>query len=483
MIEERKEELRQLLNEAMKNLEIRNPFGQGNISYSKVDYKNILNQRLTFYGIGIDHLHNSVYLQYQPEIENEKTKTKILEFIKKELNQFIQNDEIGYTLYNVDGCSTNGFHLSKPRSSRIQLSDLLKYLLKVTIAYGVDKAVLAFDEDCRLKGKYRNYQSITSLEGITIETEIQICRGIRLEPIPRDIAFQLNYKNSRRNHHRHRDVGQTLLIIERLMYFVFHKPKEKPFNEGHIVNLPFQVEENEIELSSDGIVGDFRETFCQALSLACNTMVMFDYFWDYSAADAFRSILGDYKVYYSGPIGKSVKASQSEIEEAKRLYKILEIFDQEPIDREEKKAKGKFQIAIERWRKSKTYQNSEDQLIDLVIALEALYLPDKGESTFKLAVRVSWHLAKGREDREKRLAEFKELYKRRSDVVHGGELKRNVRIREESISIFDFITRTQSLCQQSIIKILKTYSEDGKFPDNDYWDSSILGEDHSSASC
>ena len=481
MTEERKQELRQLLQEAMENLKIRNPFGQGNLSYSKVDYKNILNQRLTFYGIGIDVSHNLIYLQYQPDIENGKTKARLLEFIKKELNQFIEDDEIRYTSYNIDGCATDGFRLSKPLSSRLKLSDILEHLLKVALALGVDKAVLTFDEDSCPEGRHRYYQSITSLEGITIETEIQICRGIRLVPIPRDIAFQLNH-NLRRNHHRQRDKGTTLLIIERLRLSVFHKPFETTFDEGRVVNLPFQVEANEIELSNQGMVMDFRETFCQALSLACNSMVMFDYFWDYFAADVFRSEHIGQKVYYSGPIGKSAEAGQSEIEKAKRLYKILEIFDQKPMRQFDQKAKGIFQIAIERWRQSKTYQNSEDELIDLVIAFEAVYLPDAGESTFKLAVRASWYLGKDRGERKRLFAVFKELYKCRSTVVHGGELKkRTVTIDKETILMSDLIIEAQDLCQKSIVKILKKYSEDGKCPENEYWDNLILGEDPSSA--
>ena len=222
------------------------------------------------------------------------------QFIRKELNQFIEDGEIRYTRYNIDGCATDGFRLSKPLSSRLKLSDLLEHLLKVALALGVDNAVLFFDEDSRPDGTLRNYQSITSLEGITIETEIQICRGIRLVPIPPDIKFQLNYP-LQKYHHRQRDKGTTLLIIERLRHSVFHKPSETTFDEGRVVNLPFQVEANEIELSNQGKVMDFRETFCQALSLACNTMVMFDYFWDYSAADVFRSNYVEQKVYYSGP--------------------------------------------------------------------------------------------------------------------------------------------------------------------------------------
>ena len=200
MTEEKKEELRQLLEEAMENLRILKLFERDNLSYSKVGYKNLLNQRLTFYGISIDNSHDGIYLQYKPDIENPRTKARLLEFIRKELNQFIEDDEIRYTSYNIDGCATDGFRLSRssslglqPSSSRLQLSDLLEHLLKVALALGVDKAVSTFDEDSRPDGNIRNYQFIASLEGITIETKIQICRGIRLVPVPHDIAFQLNY--------------------------------------------------------------------------------------------------------------------------------------------------------------------------------------------------------------------------------------------------------------------------------------------------
>ena len=479
MTEEKKEELRQLLEEAMENLRILKLFERDNLSYSKVGYKNLLNQRLTFYGISIDNSHDGIYLQYKPDIENPRTKARLLEFIRKELNQFIEDDEIRYTSYNIDGCATDGFRLSRssslglqPSSSRLQLSDLLEHLLKVALALGVDKAVSTFDEDSRPDGNIRNYQFIASLEGITIETKIQICRGIRLVPVPHDIAFQLNYI-LRGDPRIQRERGVTLLIIERLMLSVFHKPSETPFDEGQVVDLPFQVEANEIELSFI----DFIETFCQALSLACNTMVMFDYFWDYFAADVFRLKQMGQKGYYSGPIGRSAEAGQSEIEEAKCLYKILEIFDRKPMGPHDQKVKRVFWIASERWRKSKTHQNSEDKIIDLCIAFESLYLSGiNDELKFRLSVRAAWFLGKNKDDRKRLLTVFKKIYDCRSTIIHGGELrKRTVTIDNETIPVSELITEAQDLCQKSIVKILKKYSEDGKYPDDNFWNNLILG--------
>ena len=294
-----------------------------------------------------------------------------------------------------------------------------------------------------------------------------------------NITFQLNHPLQKRPH-RQRDIGATLLIIERPMLSVFHKPSDTTFAEGQRVNLPFQVEENEIELANQGMIMDFRETFCQALSLACNTMVMFDFFWDYSAANVFRSDDVERKVYYSGSIGKSAEAGQSEIEEAIRLYKILEIFDQKPVGQFDQNVKRIFWIASERWRQSKTHQNS-DKMIDLCIAFESLYIPSRNdEKTFRLGVRAAWFLGKDIDDRKRLLAVFKKIYDWRSTVVHGGELKKKTyTIDNKTITMSELITEAQDLCQKSIVRILKKYSEDGKYPDDDYWNDLILGGESS----
>ncbi|MDE0636645.1 MAG: HEPN domain-containing protein [Candidatus Poribacteria bacterium] len=131
-----------------------------------------------------------------------------------------------------------------------------------------------------------------------------------------------------------------------------------------------------------------------------------------------------------------------------------------------------LQKAIDRWIESYTYQTPEGRIIDLVIAIEALCLPDIGESTFKFGVRAAWYLG---EDRKKLLAEFKELYKCRSAVVHGGELKKSVTIEEKPLPIFDFITQSQNRCRESINKIMQQCLEEEEFPKNDYWDTLVLG--------
>ena len=212
---------------------------------------------------------------------------------------------------------------------------------------------------------------------------------------------------------------------------------------------------------------DFRETFCQALSLACNTMVMFDYFWDYSAVDVFRSNDVEMKIWYLGPIGKSAEAGQSEIEKAIRLY--------EKLVNPNLNVLGKLQIPIDRWIQSKTSQTAVDKIIDLGIALEALYLSETDynrEIRFRFSLHAAWHLGEDKEHRERLMKKFKAIYDWRSTVVHTGKLpqkgsgkKKKPYTQEE---VREFITRAQDLCRDSIIKILKKK----KFPD---WNNLILG--------
>ena len=168
--------------------------------------------------------------------------------------------------------------------------------------------------------------------------------------------------------------------------------------------------------------------------------------------------------------GGSVKAGQSEIDKAKCLYHNLISLN--------RRTQEKLLIAIDRWVKSKTNQAPSDQIIDLAIAFEALYLPDRGESTYKLGVRASLYLGDEKKDREELLAVFKEFYKFRSAVVHGGKPKEeeNVKIKGEPIPIPKFITIVQNRCLESIEKIMNHCLKKGKFPDNDYWDSLILGD-------
>ena len=449
MTEERKQKLRQLLSEAMKSLKIRD----GSSFLPIKAYRTYLRQRRTFY-----------WVHFNPYVVNETAKSKLLDFIRGEFAPFIREDRILSACYFLHGGPSEGF----------PLDDLLSQLLKIAIAHGTEGAVSAFDQ-CTID-KFGSVQYIALLEGIKLKTELQVFDGIRLVPLsnsalelPRYLS-NINLLDTSVNFF----LGKTLLIVDCSVSPIFHKPFGPITIQEYdkVKKRAFQI-----EVSSKDFphlkVDDFPVILlCQALALACNSAVEISLITKFLTEDKLYNLnfgIGGGISMYRGPFRNFAEAGQSEIKEAKRLYKILTNLNS--------KSQEKLQIPINRWIKSKANKDPVDKIIDLAIALEALYLPDQGESTFKLAVRASWYLGENKKDRKELFTVFREFYKCRSAVVHGGDLdkKKNVTIEGDSIPISKFITRTQDLCQESIEKIMQYCSKEGKFPKNDYWDSLILG--------
>ena len=137
-----------------------------------------------------------------------------------------------------------------------------------------------------------------------------------------------------------------------------------------------------------------------------------------------------------------------------------------------------LKIPINRWIQSKTSQTPEDKIIDVAIALEALYLSEgtKEQLTLQFRLRAAWHLGEDKKQRKALMKEFNAIYDWRSTVVHTGKLPEKGRGKKKKPytqeEVREFITRAQDLCRDSIIKIL----EKGKFPD---WNDLILGEESS----
>ncbi|MDA5107245.1 HEPN domain-containing protein [Brevibacillus thermoruber] len=82
------------------------------------------------------------------------------------------------------------------------------------------------------------------------------------------------------------------------------------------------------------------------------------------------------------------------------------------------------QLAVRRYALSLEKKSLEDQLLDLWIALESLFVPDgkKGEITYKLRLRMAYYFGETFAERE-RVAQFvKRSYNHRSEIVHSGKV-------------------------------------------------------------
>ena len=134
MTEERKQELAELLDEAMEGLIIRSRSRSRSPSFVEVDtYRQYLQLLWTFYPT------YSLWgpMSFDLEEVSEPAKSKLLSFIKDEFTLFIYEDEI---------LSASRFiHLGVG----LPLDEVLEQLLKIAIVQGIEGAVLAFDKYIR----------------------------------------------------------------------------------------------------------------------------------------------------------------------------------------------------------------------------------------------------------------------------------------------------------------------------------------------
>ena len=448
MTDERMQELRQLLNDAIENLEIRR-LGNKSTLLPVAVYRERLRQRWT------SRSDDSLILMgiFEPHILNKAIESKLLACVKQEFALFIHEDRI---------LSASRFFSAHPGAG-YPLIELLRQLLNIAIVRGVEEAVLAVarcTEDSHGPAQY-----MALLEGIRLESEVHVSEAIRLVPLPAsttDLPRYLPHMISQASGLSESFFcSKTLIIIDYFVSPVFHHPLQKTTAQEH-----FNKKTRQIQID----VANVSENVCQALSLACNSAVQIILEWRFMSGEELFNLSGlgvagmsnKHNVDLSGSFTRS---GVPEIKDAKLLYHVLANLASGVAN--------KLRIPVDRWIKSKTDKNPVDKMIDLGIAFESLYLSDidvKTELSFRLRLHASWHLGENEEDRKALMAKFRTIYDCRSDAVHKGKLDKMVRFGGERITISKFITEAQDLCRQSILKIL----EDGQFPE---WNSLILGDE------
>ena len=457
MTEEKKQELRRLLEEAMDSLEVLRSGGKPSLVPVEV-YRKHLQKRWTSYTENVQ----SALVSFTPNIEREATKANLLDFIRMEFAHFIHEDKIQSASFFIKGGPVDGFPLNW----------LLEQLLRITIARGIDEAVSTFDR-CTEENS-GSFQHFALLEGIRLKAELPVYKGIRLVPLSDAASYLQRYLPSYfiGTVSMPEDIlhSKTMLVIDCSVSPIFHKPLPKLSQED---NYPFRVQVDGKDCPNF-MADDFCEQFCQTLSLACNFPLQTAFSWRFLEEDRLFNLnseiesvvlsISDLPSWPSNPLGISADVGKDQVDEAKSWCDIL---DRNPDLRET------LRVPINRWIKSKVGMNPVENMIDLGIALEALYVPDSGEGeiTFKLAVRAAWFLGKDKADREKLLLKFKAIYKQRSNLVHGGELKASVKIGGEGISTTKFIETARDLCRRSILEAMNR----PRITEKGYWDSLILG--------
>ena len=122
----------------------------------------------------------------------------------------------------------------------------------------------------------------------------------------------------------------------------------------------------------------------------------------------------------------------------------------------------RFQIAVSRWVKAAIPgAMNPDRMIDLRIALEALYLDSsEGELGFRLSVTGARHLRTNLDDRKAVRKSLSDFYRFGSRIVHGTPVGRSADV--------VLVNTANDLCREGILKIV----EDGNQPN---WTDLLLG--------
>ena len=481
MTEERKQELRRLLNEAMGNLVVQYENSPPSVPVSV--YRLYLEERWTYYGI--DFLSQAFSVQFRLDVTNRHTQLKLRAFIRDELASFIENVPspdfnlvcIKTANYLIESNSTQGRRLYNYGLGPLPLFMLIERLLELALVRGTEEAVSIFERYSRGEGTHVFLRVIALLEGIKLERMIEVYQGARLVPLPSpEISGKMEqcliglpmwaFVNAKDSF-----FGRVLLVIDCPGLSRFHRLSEPAFEDGtHIEDLPFPVQFQDVKFTTWDAAHSFKEILRQAMSLVCDSAVetVFEGLLYEQDTSFERHPGGSNMLRYANRSNTPTEVGEAEINEAKRLYRILE---DKPDFRE------RLQIPIDRWIMSKTSKRDIDKMIDLGIALEALYVsephPERKGKDWQIRHHASAYLKSEAYPQETLKKEFQEIYSWRSAAVHKGRLPREkisktkkIQYTREEIAVF--VQRAQNLCRESILKII----EEEEFPD---WHNLVLG--------
>lgn len=161
---------------------------------------------------------------------------------------------------------------------------------------------------------------------------------------------------------------------------------------------------------------------------------------------------------YTSPLGPKYTIVKSEVKPFKRVWKRYKKYRTE---RAKLKSNKYLEIALRRFNLGIEEADFENKMIDYLISLEALYLPERQELTYKLSNRVATLLGKEEKETEEIRKIVAKAYDLRSDVVHGKDV-RPIKIEGKTIQPTDFASRVEEYVRKSIrsfIALSKTYKK------------------------
>lgn len=298
-------------------------------------------------------------------------------------------------------------------------------------------------------GERIRYKTISLLNGVTIDKPLVLEEGLRLYQLPLSSDEVVSHLPalSLDMHGFQAMVGRVALSIEG--------------EAGPALYLPSKVASDSNKVENTWAGGQIEnlsiESFCEAMSLACGGSIRWQFSWrDFGEIEEFLSMSGGSSFTNVPLFASSSEFTQDHFEQAREIHTLRNAGG---------KNKTGLDTAVRRWIKSKSSESSfSDQLIDLRIALEALYLDNnEGELRFRLASHGAWHVSEDTEKRKENFDILLRVYRLASNAVHGSEIKSTDKNKA-------LLENAQNLCQKGIMKRLGEQK-------NPKWNDVIMGDD------
>ena len=378
-------------------------------------------------------------------------------YLHKLLSDYINDNthQFGHS-FPAFGCEANRVNFKSDGSTeQIRISTVENFalgLIKSAAILGANRVTDLLRG--WVAGNPFRYHTYDVLYGISTNHELELSNGIRVTPLPlssdklpptfpKAISVQVGDC-----------LGRSMLQLDWTVSPALFRVSDQADSE------------TEFDFSSP-LNGIPPETLLESLSLVCNSKVDFIVGWDayddldslvgianhggarYGSGRSFGRVGRGFSKSFSTGLTKVIEASEpgtglslTNLMDAQRLLRLLE---------RSKQSSRRLDTAVSRWMKSMQPQAElTDQLIDMRISLEALYLDNsQGESRFRLATTGAWHIGRDWSERRELQKDLKIFYDIASKAVHGGEVS------SRGNREVDYLNRARDICRRGILKAIE----------------------------
>jgi len=252
------------------------------------------------------------------------------------------------------------------------------------------------------------------------KNELKLGHGITIRKTKKTIQEQEYLENK---HNWHLSLTKSLYVLER------------NYEEKKIIGADTNIDTaNRVSKLSE--TSDLFDQVINSLRLLKPSAVYRNHRikTEYITFHPFRSTIIRSPIFENTVLGEECKIKKTDV------ALLCEIFDFLCNEND-----SRFKIASRRLSLGIERKNLEDKLIDYMIGLEALYLPDgNAELSFRLSVRVAFLLS-SKIERKNTYEFLRKIYDVRSSIVHGNKYELNI----------EDIRRLEELLRKSVILWIK----------------------------